>query len=302
MTRQPKVGVVQAKLTPEQMLDGIDRLKKRLAELQAFDVAGMQEKHPPELAALETSILRALERTFGIATTDLARYHAAGELTYSPSVFFGGGPPTPLSEYVKCTGENIRNADALLQQAIQALEEDYAEASARNSGGTAPVAASKPAPRGAPKRKVFVVHGHDDGAREAVARFLEGLGFEAIILHEQANKGRTIIEKVEAHSDVGFAVVLLTPDDEGRSKKETALRNRARQNVILELGYFVGKLGREQVCAFKRGDIEIPSDFGGVVYATFDENGGWKSALATELQAAGHDIDWNKIMKPKGGG
>jgi hypothetical protein len=85
-------------------------------------------------------------------------------------------------------------------------------------------------------RKVFVVHGHDEGARETVARFLERLGFEAIILHEQASRGRTVIEKVEAHGDVGFAVVLLTPDDEGCVKGGTA-KPRARQNVLLELGY-----------------------------------------------------------------
>jgi hypothetical protein len=121
-------------------------------------------------------------------------------------------------------------------------------------------------------RKVFIVHGRDEAPREAVARFLEKLGFEAIILHEQANKGRTVIEKVEAHGDVGFAVVLLTPDDEGCTKGEEP-GPRARQNVILELGYFIGRLGRERVCALKRGEVEIPSDFGGVVYEPFDSSG-----------------------------
>jgi hypothetical protein len=146
-------------------------------------------------------------------------------------------------------------------------------------------------------RKVFIVHGHDEGMREAVARFLERIGFEAIILHEQANQGRTVIEKVIAHGDVGFAVVLLTPDDEGGKKGETA-HPRARQNVLLELGYFVGRLGRERVCALKRGDLELPSDFGGVVYEPFDAGGGWRQSLGRELQAAGFDVDWNKVMRP----
>ena len=145
-------------------------------------------------------------------------------------------------------------------------------------------------------RKVFIVHGHDDGARETVARFLERIGLEAIILHEQANQGRTIIEKVVAHGDVGFAVVLLTPDDEGCAKGETP-EPRARQNVLLELGYFIGRLGRDKVCALKRGTLDIPSDFAGVVWETMDSNGGWKQALARELAAAGHDIDWNKVMR-----
>lgn len=145
-------------------------------------------------------------------------------------------------------------------------------------------------------RKIFIVHGHDEGARETVARFLERIGLEAVILHEQANQGRTIIEKVVANSDVGFAIVLLTPDDEGCIKGGTP-EPRARQNVLLELGYFIGRLGRDKVCALKRGTLEIPSDFAGVVWETMDSNGGWKQALARELEAAGHSIDWNKVMR-----
>lgn len=142
---------------------------------------------------------------------------------------------------------------------------------------------------------MFIVHGHDDGARESVARFLEKIGFEPIILHEQANQGRTVIEKVEAHGDVGFAVVLLTPDDEG-SKRGGAIEYRPRQNVLLELGYFMGRLGRERVCALKKNDLEIPSDFAGVVWEDMDTSGGWKLSLARELQAVGHHVDWNKAM------
>ena len=145
--------------------------------------------------------------------------------------------------------------------------------------------------------KIFIVHGHDNGVRETVARFLERMGFEAIILHEQANQGRTVIEKVEAHGDVSFAVVLLTPDDEG-CVKGGVVEPRARQNVLLELGYFIGRLGPDKVCALKSGQLEIPSDFAGVVWESMDAAGGWKQALGRELQAAGHDFDWNKLMRP----
>ena len=103
-----------------------------------------------------------------------------------------------------------------------------------------------------------------------------------MILHEQPNQGRTIIEKFEAHADVDFAIVLLTPDDVGGSK-EGQLQPRARQNVILELGYFIGKLGRNNVCAVKLGDLEIPSDIIGVIWTPFDPHGAWKTALAKEL-------------------
>lgn len=146
-------------------------------------------------------------------------------------------------------------------------------------------------------KRIFIVHGHDGEARETVARFLGNIGFQPIILHEQASRGRTVIEKVEANADVGFAVVLLTPDDLGKARNADHLEPRARQNVLLELGYFMARLGRENVCALKKGHVEIPSDFAGVVWEEMDDRGGWKTSLARELQAAGHDIDWNAVMR-----
>lgn len=143
--------------------------------------------------------------------------------------------------------------------------------------------------------KVFIVHGHDAEVRESVARFLERIGLQAIILHEQANQGRTVIEKVEANGDVGFAVVLLTPDDIGCAKGGEP-EPRARQNVLLELGYFIGRLGRSRVCALKRGELEIPSDFAGIVWESMDSGSGWKLSLARELKAAGHQVDLNKAV------
>lgn len=147
-------------------------------------------------------------------------------------------------------------------------------------------------------KRVFVVHGHDGESREAVARFLVSIGLDPIILHEQANRGRTVIEKVEANSDVSFAVVLLTPDDLGRATAdgEADLEPRARQNVLLELGYFIAKLGRAHVCALRRGSVVIPSDFAGVVWTEWDEAGAWKVSLARELKASGHDVDLNKLF------
>lgn len=145
--------------------------------------------------------------------------------------------------------------------------------------------------------RVFIVHGHEEAPRETVARFISSVGLEPVILHEQANRGMTIPEKLIANGNVGFAVVLLTPDDVGRSKAETVDSPRARQNVILELGYFVGRLGRDRVCALLKDTVEIPSDYMGVVYTTFDAGGGWRQQLAKELQAAGYEIDWNKVMR-----
>lgn len=147
------------------------------------------------------------------------------------------------------------------------------------------------------QQSVFVVHGHDGEARESVARFVERLGLRAVILHEQANRGQTIIEKLEEHAAVPYAVVLLTPDDVGASQADAAhLQPRARQNVLLELGFFIGKLGRRNVCALHKTGIEMPSDFQGVLYLEMDSGGAWRNRLAREMKAAGLTVDLSKLL------
>ncbi len=134
---------------------------------------------------------------------------------------------------------------------------------------------------------------------KSAARFVEAFDLEAIILHEQADGGKTIIEKVEAFSEVGFAIILHTADDVGNSKtahgKDGALHDRSRQNVVFEHGYFVGKLGRGRVVALVKGNVEIPSDLHGVVYTPMDEHDAWKTKIAKEMKAAGMAIDLNKL-------
>ena len=146
--------------------------------------------------------------------------------------------------------------------------------------------------------KVFIVHGHNELLKETVARFVEKLGLNAIILHEQPNKGKTIIGKFEEYSDVAFAIVLITADDVGGKKVEgnIDLKPRARQNVIFELGYFIGKISRNNVCALYEEGVEIPSDYHGVVFETIDTKGNWKFAVAKELKAAGLKVDMNNIL------
>ena len=142
--------------------------------------------------------------------------------------------------------------------------------------------------------KVFVVHGHDEALKEKVARLLEKQGLEAIILSEQANKGKTIIEKFEENSDVGAAICLFTGDDIGKEKSEAVEKQRARQNVVYEAGYFMGKLGRERVIMLVDNGIELPSDLQGVVYTDSES---WKTEVLQELQSIGYGIDFNKLFK-----
>jgi len=137
---------------------------------------------------------------------------------------------------------------------------------------------------------------HFETLKNLKAELKNSHGLEAIILHEQSSGGRTIIEKLEYYTNVDFAVVLLTPDDVGakESDKEN-LKPRARQNVILELGYMMAKLGRNNVCALLKDTVEKPTDYDGVVYVPMDSNDAWKQTLVRELKAAGIDGKFEKL-------
>lgn len=152
-------------------------------------------------------------------------------------------------------------------------------------------------PNDKPKTKIFIVHGHDGEAKQSTARFIEKLGFEAIILHEQASKGMTIIEKIENYSnDVGFGIVLYTPDDMGNTRREAEkgdLKSRARQNVVFEHGFLIGKIGRKNVIPLVEGAIELPNDISGIVYINDKE---WQIDIAKEMKSAGYNIDFNKLL------
>jgi predicted nucleotide-binding protein len=144
---------------------------------------------------------------------------------------------------------------------------------------------------------IFVVHGHSHAVLHEAVRVLErGTGREVIVLHEQANAGRTILEKFEDHAaHVSFAVVLLTGDDEGGVRTSDSRHLRGRQNVIFELGFFFGKLGRRRVAVLLEGSVEKPSDIDGLVYIDLDRAGAWKQALARELEAADIPVDRSRM-------
>jgi len=144
---------------------------------------------------------------------------------------------------------------------------------------------------------VFLVYGHDEAAKHEVARFLEKLQLKPVILDEKPKASRTIIEQIEEHANVGFAVVLMTPDDVGAAIEDKEhLKPRARQNVILELGFFMGKLDRKHVCILYKGGVEKPSDYDGVLHVSMDNKDAWQLQLARELQNAGLPIDPGKLI------
>jgi predicted nucleotide-binding protein len=152
---------------------------------------------------------------------------------------------------------------------------------------------------------IFIVHGKDDEMKQAVARFIEKAELKPVILHEQPNEGRTVLEKFETHSDCQFAVVLLSPDDavypEGEKPENTKPENakyRARQNAIFELGFFNGRLGRGRVAVIfrKAHNFDMPSDINGIAYIPYDGAGAWKSLLGKELKRCGYEVDMNKLI------
>ncbi len=175
----------------------------------------------------------------------------------------------------------------------------------RKSPTTPFQATSKLSPTGPPESetvnatkhaKVFIVHGRDDGAKHEVARFLEHLDLKPVILHERPNGGRTLISKFQEESaEIEFAVVIMTPDDVG-GLADGSQKPRARQNVIFELGFFIGRLEARKVCALVKGDIEKPSDFDAIVYVKYGPGDGWKAELARELRSAGVVFDPSRIL------
>lgn len=156
--------------------------------------------------------------------------------------------------------------------------------------------ASKKITKSQNEKDVFVVHGHNEEIKHNVARILTKLKLNPIILHEQSNGGLTIIEKFEKYSEVSFAIILLTFDDYGFAKNEERKNRRARQNVILELGYFLSKLGRNKVLPLYEEGVELPTDISGVLYTKIDESENWKFRMVKELKSAGFSVDANDIL------
>ena len=195
------------------------------------------------------------------------------EIRFCPAAYFDD------NQVVKKCREGLAAAKLILSTYLEEMGEEYAlpTTTVRELGYD----------------KVFIVHGHDGELKQSVARVIEKQGIEAIILSEQANRGRTIIEKFEDHADVGGAICLFTSDDLGRAKKDVDDKPRARQNVVLEAGYFMGKLGRDHVVLLADDGVEMPSDLSGVVYTN---TGDWKIELLKELRAMGYTVDFNKLF------
>ena len=275
----------------------LEKIRKLIGEIDGLEVL---DRANPLFKKWIRDTQVALEMIFGKENRHVADFN---KIRYSPYGYSSGMPQSEIKEYFL---KGLNNADAILSSMIDEIEDywdndDLPEKptiTLVGSNNTIHLGLSGEVKSGEIcSKKIFVVHGHDAGTKEMVARFLSKLDLEPIILHEQVTQGKTIIEKFEDHADVGYAVVLITPDDTGASIKEPEnIRKRARQNVIFEFGYFLGKLGRNKVIGLVKGDIELPSDYSGVLSVPIDEQGAWRFQLVKELKSVGYDVDANKAI------
>ncbi len=274
MAKKANEEIIKPDLSPAKAIELFRR------QISKIDDLTTKSSEDPEAQGFRNFNVNLIIRTFGKPSENLSSYYSAEH---------------PGAMYV---GMSDREWDEVYQKGLQHIKklfEGFIDQLEVFSTDSSPQDVKK----GIRKitKDIFIVHGHDEAIRESVARFVEKLDLIPVILHEKPNAGQTVIEKLESQSDVGFAIVLLTPDDVGAPKEdEKSLKARARQNVILELGYFFGKLGRSMVCAIYKEDVEIPSDILGVLYIPMDKGGAWKLRLVKEIKQAGIEIDLNKVI------
>jgi predicted nucleotide-binding protein len=303
MARRPPSPVTQAPaLTPAEKRSAIERITRRIDQLRTFDSFSVTMRRSPEVVKLETDIEETLSGIFGSRTDRYNRYRQAADLEPPPPAPVlqvpdwiaarGGGGDTQRGENIdelrKQINERRHRAIILLQSAAQGFEEEI-EHEVEAKG---PEVARDLSGPDSGSRKIFLVHGRDDAAKNEVALFLRAIGLVPIILHLRPNGGRHLLTKFTEESEgAGFAVVLMTPDDEGGLSGSDDRRPRARQNVVFELGFFIGRLGPAKVAALLKGDVEKPSDFDGIAYIGLDPSGRWKTDLARELHHANVPFD-----------
>lgn len=268
----------------------IERLQKVLEEIPELKLL---QQGSPDFNKWHRKVQVAITNTF---EKESEHIEAFNEISFSPSVYVVSGTPGEgYPEFQEAYLRGLELAEAILESMIEEIEEYWEE-----EAQTPTLSSDQERERivvKADTKEVFIIHGRDNEAKETVARFLEKLNLEPVILHEQPNEGRTIIEKFEKYARAAFAVVLLTPDDVGALQiDKDKLQHRARQNVIFEFGYFIDRLGRKRVCALTKGDLEMPSDYDGVLYVPLDDAGLWNMPLVRELKTAGLNVDANLAL------
>jgi predicted nucleotide-binding protein len=263
------------------------RSDRALAELKALrEAAATPEVQSGGAAhdAWKAKVTVVMRQVLGDKSTTLDRF-----TNHRYTVGVWTGAPGEAEDDLRYFAGQVTRAAALIDAAIYEVE-------LMAEGQSAEIEPVRGIPLGA--ETVFLVHGHNGAAKHEVARFVERItGKPPVILDEQANRGWTLVEKFETHATTAaYAIVLVTPDDVGRvNGTDPAIdQPRARQNVVFELGYFFGKLGRDRVAVLNSG-VEKPSDVDGLAYIGYPA-GNWQVELAKELHAAGVPVDMTRLL------
>ena len=272
------------KTRDQKAIDRLGRIRGRIDGLRSSDI------NAPEFRVWHREAAFALANAFGSNSTELTAFE---NVVFAPRVVSRYRNETErrrgMGEYFE---RGLAMAKALFESFINQFKEygladppeDHSDRNIQRPHNTDP-------------RRVFIVHGRDSGTVAEVKNVVSELELDPVILREQPNRGRTIIEKFEDYAEVPYAIVLFTPDDAGGLADDTEHpMPRARQNVVLELGFFLGRLGRDKVCVLVKDEVEVPSDYSGVLYVPMDEGGGWKLRLVKELIDAGMDVDANRLV------
>jgi predicted nucleotide-binding protein len=257
------------------------RAVEELRNLRALAETPEVQRWGPEHSSWKAKVMAVMENSLGKESSTL---HQFNELRYGLGIWTGD--PGEAQQDAQYFAETVKEAAGLIDAAIYQLELQFESDEGEDMGIRNP------------EGPIFVVHGHDDARKYKLMRLLDRTAKpEAIVLHEQANRGETILEKFERHAQAAsFAVVLLTGDDEGRLRGSNGdLAIRGRQNVIFELGVFIGALGRSNVAVLMDDGVEKPSDITGLVYIPLDAAGAWQHTLLKELHAAGIEVYFNRI-------
>lgn len=268
-----RVGKVRATELLQQLLDLIPELRQESMDSQAF-------------TKWQRDTRVAIENIFGESSSRVTEFN---QINFSPlGIFFG---PDDRGEFQRAYVSGLERANAVLQSMVEEIEEYWPDDAQTLNPTNTPENRTR-----TNTNQIFIIHGRERGTRDMVVRFLERLELQPVVLQEQPDRGRTIIEKFEEYAQVDFAIALFTPDDMGGLEGD-GLQHRARQNVIFEFGYFIGRYGRDRTLAMVKGDMEIPSDYSGVLYISLDDSDGWKTSLIRELKTAGFGIDANRLFE-----
>jgi predicted nucleotide-binding protein len=237
-------------MTVEQMRRGIARLKERIGELTAFDAALMTTESPAEITKLETAIERTVVKIFSENTKDAGRYLPAAQLQWSPGLYTDSYPQ--LRHYQEGVAKNIEHSIAILEQAIEALEEDLEDASGE-------ISETSPTPEKSGGGRVFIGHGGSLVWKDLKDFIQDRLKLPWEEFNRVPAAGVTTAERLSDMLDTaGIAFLVMTGEDE---RADGALL--ARMNVVHEAGLFQGRLGfKKAIILLEHGCEEFSNIYG----------------------------------------